>query len=53
MHRETVTGKQASARALHDHEAQGRLVAINYSTIPESLIDFELFECAESSVTNQ
>jgi len=41
---ETGTGKELVARAFHRRsERDGRLVAINCSAVPESLIDSELF----------
>lgn len=42
---ETGTGKEVLARALHAHRQQGAadLVAVNCASIPESLIESELF----------
>ena len=42
---ESGTGKELAARAVHEqsHRAGGRFVAINCASIPESLIESELF----------
>ncbi|MEO8655063.1 MAG: sigma-54-dependent Fis family transcriptional regulator, partial [Ramlibacter sp.] len=53
LHGDTGTGKEVMARALHDssHRANKAFVAVNCSSIPESLIESELFGYTPGSFT--
>jgi transcriptional regulator of acetoin/glycerol metabolism len=53
LHGETGTGKELVARALHDssQRAKNNFVAINCASIPESLIESELFGYVAGSFT--
>ena len=53
LHGETGTGKELVARALHEssQRAKGAFVAVNCASIPESLIESELFGYASGSFT--
>ncbi|MGI9134863.1 MAG: sigma-54-dependent Fis family transcriptional regulator, partial [Rhodoferax sp.] len=53
LHGETGTGKELMARALHDssHRNRGAFVAVNCASIPESLIESELFGYTPGSFT--
>lgn len=53
LHGETGTGKEVIARALHDSStrAQKPFIAVNCSSIPESLIESELFGYVAGSFT--
>ena len=53
LHGETGTGKELVARALHDssHRFNGTFVAVNCASIPESLIESELFGYVTGSFT--
>ena len=53
LHGETGTGKEVVARALHDssNRAKKTFVAVNCASIPESLIESELFGYVAGSFT--
>jgi transcriptional regulator of acetoin/glycerol metabolism len=53
LHGETGTGKEVVARALHDSStrAQKPFIAVNCASIPESLIESELFGYVAGSFT--
>ncbi len=53
LHGETGTGKELVARALHEssQRRQGAFVAVNCASIPESLIESELFGYLTGSFT--
>jgi transcriptional regulator of acetoin/glycerol metabolism len=53
LHGETGTGKEVVARALHDSSSRRErpFVAVNCASIPESLIESELFGYAPGSFT--
>ena len=53
LHGETGTGKEVIARALHNSSKRARkqFVAVNCSSIPESLIESELFGYVSGSFT--
>ena len=53
LHGETGTGKELIARALHEssQRAKGAFVAVNCASIPESLIESELFGYVSGSFT--
>ncbi len=53
LHGETGTGKEVVARALHDSSQRARkaFVAVNCASIPESLIESELFGYVAGSFT--
>ncbi len=53
LHGETGTGKELVARALHDssRRVNGTFVAVNCASIPESLIESELFGYVAGSFT--
>ncbi len=53
LHGETGTGKEVIARALHDSSLRAKkaFVAVNCSSIPESLIESELFGYVAGSFT--
>ncbi len=53
VHGESGTGKELVARALHacSQRAQGPLIAVNCSAIPESLLDAEFFGARKGSYT--
>jgi len=52
LHGETGTGKEYLARALHDsRRVPGRFVAVNCASLPETLIESELFGYAPGAFT--